>query len=332
VLVSSGDPSLIALAHLAPGADWSEATMGTNGAGTAIAAGRAVAIVGPDHFDHRWHDCTCTAAPIRHPDGRVIGAVDVTTSVADARPEQLILVSHVAHTVTEALALRGRLRSAETAATLGRIASFMAHEIASPLDALLGTVELATEGGADTAALLMRALRLINRMAATVSDLRTLGGDLRLRRDGRAHDHIILRPFLDEARTLVPGRSISLVLAADLEDAEIVGHRGLLLMALRNLLANAAAATAHGVIGVRVGRTSGAVGITVWDEGDGIPAHERGRVFHEAMTTKPTGSGIGLLLVRAIVEVLHGGRVAYSPRAPRGSEFTLTLPLAPTND
>lgn len=158
VLLSSGDPELIAHAHLAPGADWSERTMGTNGAGTAIASRRPVAVVGPEHFDRRWHDCTCTAAPIHHPEGTVIGAVDVTTSVAHARPEQLVVVSHVAHAITEALALRGRLRSAETAANLGRLASFMAHEIASPLDALQGTLEAITDGAADAGLFLARAL------------------------------------------------------------------------------------------------------------------------------------------------------------------------------
>lgn len=331
VLLSSGDPDLIAYAHLAPGADWSERTMGTNGAGTAIASRRPVAVVGPDHFDQRWHDCTCTAAPIHHPDGGVIGAVDVTTSVEHARPEQLVVVSHVAHAITEALALRGRLRSAETAASLGRLASFMAHEIASPLDALHGTLEAVNDGEADPGRFLARALALTTRMTATVSDLRLLGGDLRLRPDGRPKERVELRELVAAAQTLLPrSRAVSVALAPELERVEVAGHRGLLVMALRNFLANAAAASPIGrTIGITAERTGDAVRITVWDDGDGVPASARGQLFREAMTTKPSGSGIGLLLVRAIVEQIHGGQVAYEPRVPRGSAFILTLPLAP---
>jgi signal transduction histidine kinase len=331
VLLSSGDPELIAYAHLAPGADWSERTMGTNGAGTAIASRRPVAVVGPDHFDRRWHDCTCTAAPIRHPDGGVIGAVDVTTSVEHARPEQLVIVSHVSHAITEALALRGRARTAETAANLGRLASFMAHEIASPLDALHGTLEAISDGAADPDRFVARALALTTRMTATVSDLRLLGGDLRLRRGGVARERVELRDLVAASQSLLPRtRGVSVAMPPDLERVEVAGHRGLLVMALRNLLANAAAASPVGqLIGIAAERTDDAVRLTVWDDGDGIPESARGRLFREPMTTKPSGSGIGLLLVRTIVEQIHGGHVAYEPRVPRGSAFILTLPVAP---
>lgn len=324
VLTSTGDPDLMAIAHLAPGADWSEATMGTNGAGTAIAAGRPVAVVGPEHFDRRWHDCTCTAAPLRGADGSVIGAVDVTTSVADARPEQLVVVAHVAHAVSESLALRGRVRAAETAATLGRLASFMAHEIASPLDALVGTLEAFAEGAPNALSLLDHALQLAQRMALTVSDLRLLGGDGR-----QARQPVGIRALLDEAHGTVPAtHHAEIAIAPALDGGEVLGHERLLSSALRNLVANAVVATPNGgSVGVRADADAAGVRISVWDSGIGIPAPERQRLFHEAITTKPEGSGIGLLLVRAIVEQLHDGRVAYAPRTPQGSEFSITLPV-----
>jgi signal transduction histidine kinase len=89
-----------------PGYDWSEVAMGTNGAGTALAADQPVAIVGPRHFCQVWHDATCVAAPIHGPDGGVIGALDLTTSVADGSPERLAVVAHIAHTVGQDLARR----------------------------------------------------------------------------------------------------------------------------------------------------------------------------------------------------------------------------------
>jgi PAS domain S-box-containing protein len=99
VLSSIGDASLRSNCGLAPGHDWSEKTMGTNGAGTALACGRPVTIVGPEHFMSAFEDCTCTAAPIRDVDGTIVGAIDITTSVADGTPERLSLVAYAARMI-----------------------------------------------------------------------------------------------------------------------------------------------------------------------------------------------------------------------------------------
>lgn len=99
VLCSVGDARLQREFGLTPGHDWSERTMGTNGAGTALASGGAVAIVGPEHFLNAFEDCTCTAAPIRDWDGAPIGAVDISTSAADGTPERLSLVAYVARMI-----------------------------------------------------------------------------------------------------------------------------------------------------------------------------------------------------------------------------------------
>jgi CheY-like chemotaxis protein len=96
VLCSAGDPYQMTLFGLSPGYDWSEKAMGTNGAGTALASGRPVAVVGAQHFLKIFEDCTCTAAPIHGPDGRIVGALDASSSVADAWPERLLLVTTLA--------------------------------------------------------------------------------------------------------------------------------------------------------------------------------------------------------------------------------------------
>jgi PAS domain S-box-containing protein len=99
VLCSTGDAAIRSICGLAPGHDWSEKAMGTNGAGTALACGRPVAIVGPEHFMDAFEDCTCTAAPIRDVDGTIVGAIDITTSAADGTPERLSLVAYVARMI-----------------------------------------------------------------------------------------------------------------------------------------------------------------------------------------------------------------------------------------
>jgi signal transduction histidine kinase len=101
-----------------------------------------------------------------------------------------------------------------------------------------------------------------------------------------------------------------------------------------NLLTNAAKYTDHGGhIRIDVARDDAAVSVSVADDGIGIPAEELGAVFemfsqvHSTVSRSQGGLGIGLSLVKHLVE-LHGGRVsARSPGPGRGSVFVVSLPL-----
>ncbi len=92
---------------LLPGYDWNERVMGTNGAGTCLVTKRPVVIAGPEHFMNAFEDCTCTAAPIRGPDRKVTGALDVSSVVAEARPDRIELVTAAAEEIERLLAKRG---------------------------------------------------------------------------------------------------------------------------------------------------------------------------------------------------------------------------------
>lgn len=65
--------------NFAGGTDWSEAAAGTSAPGTALALGRAVQIVGEEHFNPAVHSWSCTAVPVHDPDsGGLLGVVDIT--------------------------------------------------------------------------------------------------------------------------------------------------------------------------------------------------------------------------------------------------------------
>ena len=81
ILHSCGDPEFLTRAEkvaLAPGAEWSEASRGTNAIGTALAIGAPVVVHGDQHFLCANHFLTCSAAPIHDPYGRSIGILDLT--------------------------------------------------------------------------------------------------------------------------------------------------------------------------------------------------------------------------------------------------------------
>jgi signal transduction histidine kinase len=102
--------------------------------------------------------------------------------------------------------------------------------------------------------------------------------------------------------------------------------------ALINLIANAVTWTPEdGAIAVRVTSAGGEAQIAVEDDGYGVPAAERASLFQrfhgDGATRRGGGTGLGLYIVRRIAES-HGGSVRYEPRSPRGSVFTVRLPLA----
>jgi len=77
-----------------------------------------------------------------------------------------------------------------------------------------------------------------------------------------------------------------------------------------------------------VGRREGGwVRLAVSDNGSGIAAAHRERIFDLYYTTKPGGTGLGLGLVQRIVAE-HGGRVDVESEVGRGSTFTVHLPVA----
>ena len=96
VLASCGDPARLERFCLLPGYDRSERRMGTNGAGTCLVAARPMVVAGAEHLMSAFHDCTCTAAPIRGREGTIVGAVDVSSSVSDARGRRIAQVTEVA--------------------------------------------------------------------------------------------------------------------------------------------------------------------------------------------------------------------------------------------
>lgn len=103
----SNAPDLAASWGLEPGYDWSEGAMGTNGAGTAVATGKVVAVLGPEHYLEPFHGSACLAAPLRDSGGTVIGAVDLSTSVERCLLERLAVVAYVAERIEQDVASAG---------------------------------------------------------------------------------------------------------------------------------------------------------------------------------------------------------------------------------
>jgi hypothetical protein len=97
-------------AGFVPGHLASEAALGTNAVGTAIAVGDPVQIFSAEHFSRRLHGLTCVAAPIRDPERRTIAVLDISADFPAMHPHSLSLVSAIATTIEAEIATESKHR------------------------------------------------------------------------------------------------------------------------------------------------------------------------------------------------------------------------------
>lgn len=118
MLAADGDPATLerlAAINFAPGGLWSEAAVGTNGPGTALATGRSVHIIGAEHFCETWHQWHCAAVPLRDPlTGETLGVIDISGVHRRAHPHTLGLAVSIASSVQDMLRDRETERDGAT--------------------------------------------------------------------------------------------------------------------------------------------------------------------------------------------------------------------------
>ncbi|HEX9919205.1 MAG TPA: ATP-binding protein, partial [Pyrinomonadaceae bacterium] len=218
----------------------------------------------------------------------------------------------------------------------------LSHELRTPLTAILGWSRLLQTSDFDKVAT-ARALHTIERnaqaQAQLIDDLldtsRIITGKLRL--DVRAVDlESVVMSAIETARPVAEAKGIRLQTIFDTRVGPISGDPDRLQQVVWNLLSNAIKFTPQGGrVQVRLERVYSHVEITVADTGRGIAAEflphvfDRFRQADQTTTRAHGGLGLGLAIVRQLVE-LHGGSVhVESEGEGRGTTFTVSLPLLP---
>lgn len=213
----------------------------------------------------------------------------------------------------------------------------VAHELRNPITpVLLGIELLLTEieaGGPLDRDRMHRRLKMIERQLSRLrSDLDRLLDFSRIRA-GRLElqlEELDLAEVVDETvREMRPQlEAVGCQLHVSLETQRGRWDRMRLMQVVRNLLSNAAKYAPGSTVTVRVSGTVDTVVLTVSDSGPGIPDHEREHIFRRferAGTQRQTGFGLGLWLVKNVVEAL-GGTIELASEVSAGTTFTITLP------
>jgi signal transduction histidine kinase/CheY-like chemotaxis protein/HAMP domain-containing protein len=220
----------------------------------------------------------------------------------------------------------------------------VSHELRTPLNAIIGWTRLAgapREAGISHQQALDAIDRNARALARLVDDLldvpRIMMGKLAL--DLRPIDLVsTVRACVDGIRPAASAKSLRVHFASDFPDAVVEGDVHRLQQAFGNLLSNALKFTrAGGQIDVRIDADQSTYVVTVMDTGVGITkdflpfVFERFRQADSSTTRAAGGLGLGLAIVRHLVE-MHGGQVmAASPGVERGSTFSIRLPMAVTD-
>jgi PAS domain S-box-containing protein len=295
-----------------------------------------------DHFetvrrrkDGQLLDVSVTISPIKDPTGRVIGVSKVARDItalkrAEREREQLLERERAARQEAERVS---RLKD-EFLATLS-------HELRTPLNAILGWTSLLRSRGSDHSDDLEQGLEIIERNARAQSQLieelldmsRIINGKMRL--DVQPIDlQALVADAVESVRPAADARGVRLIKVLDPRGGPITGDPARLQQVLWNLLTNAVKFTPrNGKVQVYLRRVNSHVDITITDTGQGIAPEFVPHLFTRfsqadtSMARRHGGLGLGLALVKSLVE-LHGGTVkASSPGVGQGATFVVSLPL-----
>lgn len=255
------------------------------------------------------------AAPLHDAENRVIGALELSLDI------------------THQVALKEDLKRKERLALMGQMAAGMAHEIRNPLNALITAMQIvAQDSGKVTAEQSGRLLSIINketaRLNATLNDFLSfaqsrnprktqcdlnmlLGETIELlkhqRKDGQPLE------IVSEFNTSLPGAPLD---------------HDMMRQIMWNLLMNGIQSMpTGGVIKVATGTMNGHVYFSVKDTGTGMTVEEMENCFIPFYTRKSGGLGLGMAIVRRIVDQ-HNGAITMTSDPGKGSEFCIALPIS----
>jgi two-component system, sensor histidine kinase FlrB len=228
--------------------------------------------------------------------------------------------------VTESHLMQVFLARQQRLLTLGELAAGLAHQIRTPLATALlyaSQMTLSDRHPSDLARCAEKAVGSLKQLDKLVNDM------LAFAHGGAAREAVSVSALLEQvAQWLRPALrdGIRLTIRTQAPDLMVRANAPSLVSAVLNLATNALQAAAAPLDLELLARRAagGRAQILVSDNGPGVPAQIRERIFEPFFTTRARGNGIGLSIVKSVVEA-HGGSV-WLADCPRGATFVIELP------
>jgi PAS domain S-box-containing protein len=270
---------------------------------------------------------------IKDPDGKPLGMRGVTMDITELKQME----EARAHLLS--LEQAARVKAEEANRTKDEFLATLSHELRTPLTAMLGWTRILRTSKLNEN-MSEHALEIIERnatlQAQLIEDLldvsRIIGGKLRLN-TGPVEVARVIQDALDSVRPAAEAKSIKLLIAHTERANLVSGDPARLQQVFWNLLTNAVKFTPQGgQVDVSLARANGHVEINIRDTGQGISREflpyvfDRFRQADASITRVHGGLGLGLAIVRHLVEAHGGGVRVESEGEGRGATFIVSLP------
>jgi signal transduction histidine kinase len=227
-----------------------------------------------------------------------------------------------------------RLKQSERLAAIGETAAMVGHDIRNPLQAIIGElylqrqdVDLLPEGSIKSG--LQESIKAIEDnvfyVNKIVSDLQDFAKPLKAE---EAEEEVNFNAVLEDALTIVPiPNNLQVELTVEKNFPTVRANYPMLKRILTNLIMNAVQAMPKGgKLTITAKRLGDKAEIAVQDSGEGIPEEVKAKLFKPLFTTKSKGQGLGLAVVKRLVET-QGGSVGFESETGRGAKFYIHLPV-----
>jgi two-component system sensor histidine kinase FlrB len=275
-----------------------------------------------------WRHVIARCFAPREDDGHEISLKDgrrlsIATRSLDAEPGQLVLLNDL----TETRHLQSQLARHERLSSLGRMVASLAHQIRTPLSAAMIYASHLTEQALNVETQQRFAGKLKERLHELEHQVRDMlvfaRGELPL--TDRLTPLALLDALKSAAQTHV--RDSQVRWQCDSLHGELLCNRDTLIGALLNMIENAVQASAgQARIKIHAYSRGDTLRLCISDNGCGIDAAALARIGEPFFTTKTTGTGLGLAVVKAIARA-HQGQVYFLSRPGRGTCAIVSLPL-----
>ncbi len=319
----------------------------------------AIELLGAPLHSLRWLDVIDRTFAPRSDDGHEVSLRDgrkvgISTCSLDshrensqlggAQPGQILLINDL----TETRALQEQLARHQRLSSMGEMAASLAHQIRTPLSSAMLYTSNLFRGDLDAVA----QRRFSEKSLASLRHIEKMVNDMLMFARGGALNNAVghglgsaassevsIPTLINEFRHVIEPQLQCCAGTLEVVDATISsvspayntpylnGNKDALLAALLNLATNAIQACGHDVLlRLKITSDSQAVYLQLSDNGPGIPAQIRDRIFEPFFTTRSSGTGLGLAVVRAVVQG-HHGEIWLDSTLDVGCSFTIRLPV-----
>jgi two-component system phosphate regulon sensor histidine kinase PhoR len=233
-------------------------------------------------------------------------------------------------------------RERQAARAKNEFVNHVSHELKTPLASITAYAEMLVDGEAEDEkarkeflAVIQDQAQRLNRMIENLLNISRIESGLMKVNKEPLSLTVLIHEVVRTLKSYAAEKNIELIEQSPIACSQVYADRDMITQVLINLLGNAIKYTpAGGSVKLRteVNEAGGAANVTITDTGPGIPSKEISHVFDKfyrvgADSNSAKGTGLGLNLVKQIIEKVHNGRVFVTSQPGSGSTFGFELPL-----